>query len=61
LSERRAQAVREYFAANGSVPQEKIVAKGYGSRKPLAPNETEEGRAINRRIDVVISPSQKAR
>jgi outer membrane protein OmpA-like peptidoglycan-associated protein len=61
LSERRAQAVREYFVANGTLPQERIIADGYGSRRPLAPNETEEGRAINRRIDVVISPSQKAR
>jgi len=61
LSARRAQAVREYFVANGNVPPERIVAKGYGSTKPLAPNETEEGRAINRRIDVVISPNQKAR
>ena len=60
LSERRAQAVREYFVANGTLPQERIIADGYGSRRPLAPNETEEGRAINRRIDVVISPSQKA-
>jgi OOP family OmpA-OmpF porin len=62
LSVRRAQAVREYFVANGTLPQERIIADGYGSRRPLAPNETEEGRAINRRIDVVIiSPSQKAR
>lgn len=59
LSERRAQAVREYFVANGTLPQGRIIADGYGSRRPLAPNETEEGRAINRRIDVVISPSQK--
>ena len=61
LSKRRAQAVREYLLANGILPKERIFAEGYGSRKPLAPNETEEGRAINRRIDVVISPSQKAR
>jgi OOP family OmpA-OmpF porin len=59
LSQRRAQAVLEYFVANGTLPQERIVADGYGSRKPLAPNETEEGRAINRRIDVVISPGQQ--
>jgi outer membrane protein OmpA-like peptidoglycan-associated protein len=61
LSERRAQAVREYFVANGTLPQERIIADGYGSRRPLAPNETEEGRAINRRIDVVISAIQKTR
>ena len=61
LSVRRAQAVREYFVANGTLPQERIIADGCGSRRPLAPNETEEGRAINRRIDVIISPIQKAR
>ncbi len=59
LSERRAQAVREYLVANGTLPKDRIFAEGFGSRKPLAPNETAEGRAINRRIDVVISPSQK--
>ena len=59
LSKRRAKAVREYFVANGTLPQERIIGYGYGSRRPLALNETEEGRAINRRIDVIISPSQK--
>ncbi len=61
LSERRAQAVLEYFVANGTLPKERIIADGYGSKRPLAPNETEDGRAINRRIDVIISPIQKAR
>ena len=56
LSEQRARAVREYLVANGTLPQERITAVGYGSRWPLAPNETEEGRAINRRIDVMIIP-----
>ena len=59
LSKRRAEAVREYLVANGTLPKDRIFAEGFGSRKPLAPNETEEGRAINRRIDMVISPSQK--
>jgi OOP family OmpA-OmpF porin len=59
LSEQRAQAVREYLVANGTLPQERITAVGYGSRWPLAPNETEEGRAINRRIDVMIIPQSE--
>ncbi len=57
LSQQRADAVRKYFVANGTLGQERIVAVGYGSRRPLATNETTAGRAVNRRIDLVIVPS----
>ncbi|WP_305042213.1 OmpA family protein [Geoalkalibacter sp.] len=56
LSQQRAEAVRHFFVANGTLPAEKILAVGYGSRRPLALNTTPEGRAVNRRIDVIISP-----
>ena len=56
LSQKRAEAVREYFVANGTLPEGRIVAVGFGSQRPLASNETTEGRAINRRIDVIITP-----
>lgn len=56
LSQQRAEAVRHFFVANGTLPAEKILAVGYGSRRPLSANTTPEGRAINRRIDVIISP-----
>jgi OOP family OmpA-OmpF porin len=56
LSQKRADAVRQYFVANGTLPYEKIIAVGYGSMRPLASNATESGRAINRRIDVIITP-----
>ena len=56
LSQQRAEAVRQYFVANRTLPDENIVAVGYGSKRPLASNATPEGRAINRRIDVIISP-----
>ena len=56
LSQQRAEAVRQYFLANKTLSYEKIVAVGYGSKRPLASNATLEGRAINRRIDVIISP-----
>lgn len=56
LSQQRAEAVREYLVANQTVPIEKIKAIGYGSIRPLASNASEEGRAINRRIDMIISP-----
>lgn len=56
LSQQRAQAVREYLIANRTLPAENIVAVGYGSMRPLASNESAEGRAINRRIDVIVKP-----
>lgn len=54
LSQKRAEAVRQYFIANGTLEQDKVTAIGYGSERPLSPNDTTAGRAINRRIDVVI-------
>ena len=60
LSQERAESVRQYLMAIQTLPEEKMVAVGYGSKRPLASNETEEGRAINRRIDVVISPTTQA-
>ncbi|HUT69765.1 MAG TPA: OmpA family protein [Desulfatiglandales bacterium] len=59
LSERRAEAVRQYFVANGTLTYDEISAIGYGSEQPLASNKTPEGRAINRRIDVIIMPQLK--
>lgn len=59
LSQKRADAVRQYFVANGTLPYDKIIAVGYGSMRPLASNATESGRAVNRRIDVVITPEVK--
>jgi OOP family OmpA-OmpF porin len=59
LSQKRADAVRQYFVANGTLPYEKIIAVGYGSMRPIASNATESGRAVNRRIDVIITPEVK--
>jgi len=62
LSQQRAEAVRQYLVANGILPFDKIIAVGYGSMRPLASNSTESGRAMNRRIDVTISPvTEKSR
>jgi outer membrane protein OmpA-like peptidoglycan-associated protein len=60
LSQQRANSVLDYLVANGTLPEYKIVAIGYGSKRPLASNKTAEGRAVNRRIDVIISPTPKA-
>jgi len=57
LSMERAAAVEEYLIANRTVAPDHISSKGYGSSRPLAPNETTQGRAINRRIDVIIRPA----
>ncbi len=54
LSERRASAVRQYLIANMAIPEIQISAVGYGESQPLASNESREGRAKNRRIDVRI-------
>jgi outer membrane protein OmpA-like peptidoglycan-associated protein len=59
LSQQRADAVRQYFVANETLPYEKIIAVGYGSMRPIASNATASGRAMNRRIDVIITPQAK--
>lgn len=59
LSQKRAESVRQYLIYNGSVSASKIAAVGYGSSRPLASNATAQGRAVNRRIDVVLKPVQR--
>ncbi len=56
LSQRRAEAVREYLLANALTSEDKVTAVGYGPSRPLSPNATAEGRAQNRRIDLIITP-----
>ena len=56
LSQQRSESVRQYLLANKTLSYDRIVAVGYGSSKPLASNATQEGRAVNRRIDVIIKP-----
>jgi outer membrane protein OmpA-like peptidoglycan-associated protein len=54
LSEHRAESVREYFVQQG-VPANSIEAKGFGKTEPIAANDTAEGRAQNRRVELVLS------
>lgn len=57
LSEARAESVRQYLLANmRDLSPADIESVGYGESRPVANNETIEGRAKNRRIDVVIRP-----
>jgi outer membrane protein OmpA-like peptidoglycan-associated protein len=54
LSEKRAFAVMQYLRQTLNIPSDRIRAIGYGSEKPIASQSTAEGRAKNRRIDIVI-------
>jgi len=56
LSTRRAQAVRDYLASHGVAP-DRIRAEGLGFSRPIADNKTAEGRANNRRVEIVVQPS----
>ncbi len=53
LSEKRAQAVTDYLVKAG-LPANRFTPIGYGSSQPVASNDTEEGKAQNRRIDFVV-------
>jgi outer membrane protein OmpA-like peptidoglycan-associated protein len=55
LSERRADAVQNYLKGEGVAPQ-RIYAAGYGKNNPVAGNDTEAGRRLNRRVDITIVP-----
>lgn len=54
LSQQRAEAVLAYFVTSGTDP-ERLNAIGVGETEPIAPNDTQEGRARNRRIELVLS------
>lgn len=56
LSERRAGAVSGELIANG-VPARRVVARGAGLTQPVASNATPQGRAQNRRVEIVIRPN----
>jgi len=52
LSEARAKAVAAWLTSHG-VPASRVAAKGYGKRRPVADNDSDLGRAKNRRIELV--------
>lgn len=56
LSERRARTVASALE-RGGIDQDRIRARGFGTRFPVASNETEEGRRKNRRVEVIIENS----
>jgi OmpA-OmpF porin, OOP family len=58
LSQDRADAVKQYLVTSFGIDQEKITSIGYGETRPVASNDTADGRARNRRIDLVIRIDQ---
>ncbi|WP_301359926.1 OmpA family protein [Stutzerimonas nitrititolerans] len=54
LSERRANAVRDVLVNQHGLDSRRIEAVGYGESRPVADNATEEGRAINRRVEAEV-------
>jgi len=56
LSTRRANAVRDYLIVRG-VSAAAITAQGYGSTRPIGDNKSTEGRAMNRRVEIIVQGS----
>lgn len=59
LSTRRANAVREYLVVRG-VAAAAITAQGFGSKRPIGENANPEGRAMNRRVEIVVDKGATA-
>ncbi|MFW5960472.1 MAG: OmpA family protein, partial [Chitinivibrionales bacterium] len=53
LSEKRAESVKEFMIEQG-VAEKRLTAEGYGFSRPVADNSTKEGRAKNRRVDLIV-------
>jgi outer membrane protein OmpA-like peptidoglycan-associated protein len=55
LSQRRAGAVRDYLVSRG-IASDRITSQGFGSTRPVGDNASAEGRANNRRVEIVVQP-----
>jgi chemotaxis protein MotB len=56
LSAARATSVARYLQDHGGVDPKRLVVTGYADERPVAPNDTTESRALNRRIEIVLAP-----
>jgi len=56
LSERRASSVASYLINSDRVLSDRIFVAGQGERQPIASNDTPEGRAQNRRVEIILRP-----
>lgn len=55
LSEARAAAVMAYLVGKGGVDASRLSSHGYGIEKPIASNDTEDGRIANRRVEFIVT------
>ncbi len=60
LSMKRAEAVRDWMRDTGDVPGSCFAVQGYGASRPVATNDTTEGRALNRRVEISLVPQANA-
>lgn len=60
LSLKRAEAVRGWMRDTGDVPESCFAVQGYGASRPIATNDTPEGRALNRRVEISLVPQAEA-
>ncbi|WNY86915.1 OmpA family protein [Leclercia adecarboxylata] len=60
LSLKRAEAVRDWMRDTGDVPEICFAVQGYGESRPVATNDTAEGRALNRRVEISLVPQANA-
>jgi outer membrane protein OmpA-like peptidoglycan-associated protein len=54
LSRRRAASVAQWLVEKGGLNPDRLILSGYGARMPISDNETDEGRAINRRVEFIL-------
>lgn len=60
LSRKRAESVRNWMHDTGDVPESCFAVQGYGESRPVATNDTAEGRALNRRVEISLVPQADA-
>jgi len=60
LSLKRAEAVRDWMRDTGDVPESCFAVQGYGESRPVTTNDTLEGRALNRRVEISLVPQADA-
>ena len=60
LSLKRAESVRNWMRDTGDVPESCFAVQGYGASRPVTTNDTPEGRALNRRVEISLVPQADA-
>lgn len=60
LSLKRAESVRNWMRDTGDVPESCFAVQGYGASRPVSTNDTPEGRALNRRVEISLVPQADA-